>query len=63
MILRFPTWVLSLLLIGGLLLGIPATSAAQVIKSGPPACPGVALTFDLCPVKKGSGYDKPLMEF
>jgi peptidoglycan/xylan/chitin deacetylase (PgdA/CDA1 family) len=63
MVLRSPICVLSLLLIGSWLLGIPVTSAAQVIKSGPPACPGVALTFDLCPVKKGSGYDKPLMDF
>jgi peptidoglycan-N-acetylglucosamine deacetylase len=40
-----------------------AQSAAQVIKSGPPTCPGVALTFDLCPVRKGSGYDQPLMDY
>ena len=40
-----------------------AESAAQVIKSGPPTCPGVALTFDLCPVRKGSGYDQPLMDY
>jgi peptidoglycan/xylan/chitin deacetylase (PgdA/CDA1 family) len=38
-------------------------SAAQVIKSGPSSCPGVALTFDLCPVRKGSGYDQPLMDY
>ena len=38
-------------------------SVAQVIKSGPPACPGVALTFDLCPVHKGSGYDQPLVDY
>ncbi len=36
---------------------------AQVITAGPPACPGVALTFDLCPVRKGSGYDQPLMDY
>jgi len=63
MVLRLLTWVLSILLIGGLPLGIPATSAAQVIKSGSPACPGVALTFDLCPVSKGSGYDQALMDY
>jgi peptidoglycan/xylan/chitin deacetylase (PgdA/CDA1 family) len=63
MVRRSPAWVLSILLIGGLPLGIPATSAAQVIKSGPPACPGVALTFDLCPVIKGSGYDQALMDY
>lgn len=63
MVRRSSAWVLSILLIGGLPLGIPATSAAQVIKSGPPACPSVALTFDLCPVSKGSGYDQALMGY
>ena len=42
---------------------IPVPAVAQVIKSGPPTCPGVALTFDLCPVRKGSGYDQPLMDY
>ncbi|HEY5932655.1 MAG TPA: polysaccharide deacetylase family protein [Nitrospira sp.] len=42
---------------------IPIDGDAQVIKSGPPTCPGVALTFDLCPVQKGSGYDQPLMDY
>jgi peptidoglycan-N-acetylglucosamine deacetylase len=41
----------------------PVAAVAQVIKSGPPTCPGVALTFDLCPVRKGSGYDQPLMDY
>lgn len=50
-------------LIGHLSLAVPPMSSAQVIKSGPPACPGVALTFDLCPVKKGSGYDTPLLDY
>jgi peptidoglycan-N-acetylglucosamine deacetylase len=36
---------------------------AQVITSGSPSCSGVALTFDLCPVRKGSGYDQPLMDY
>ncbi len=40
-----------------------ATAHAQVIRSGPPSCPGVALTFDLCPVRKASGYDSPLIEY
>jgi len=35
----------------------------QVIKSGPPACPGVALTFDLCPVRDGTGYDQALIDY
>lgn len=38
-------------------------SYAQVIKSGPAACPAIALTFDLCPVRKGPGYDKALVEY
>ena len=44
------------------LMPLPPTFA-QVITSGPPSCPGVALTFDLCPVRKGSGYDQPLMDY
>lgn len=60
--------VLRRLLIGMLLTAIPwpfvlGDSVAQVIKSGPPNCPGVALTFDLCPVRKGTGYDQPLMDY
>jgi peptidoglycan/xylan/chitin deacetylase (PgdA/CDA1 family) len=43
--------------------GFPAVAAAQVITSGPPACPAVALTFDLCPVRKGPGYDAALVEY
>ncbi|MCP9451317.1 MAG: polysaccharide deacetylase family protein [Nitrospira sp.] len=36
---------------------------AQVIRSGSPHCPGVALTFDLCPVKNGSGIDEALLDY
>lgn len=36
--------------------------AAQVIKSGPPSCKAVALTFDMCPVREGVGYDAPLID-
>lgn len=41
------------------------TNAAdgQVITSGPPSCAGVALTFDLCPVRWGKGFDEPLMDY
>jgi peptidoglycan/xylan/chitin deacetylase (PgdA/CDA1 family) len=38
-------------------------SRGQVIKSGSPACPAIALTFDLCPVRKGAGYDKALIDY
>ena len=41
----------------------PGLAPAQVIKTGPPSCPGIALTFDLCPVRKGSGYDQALVDY
>lgn len=41
----------------------PLVSSAQVITSGPSSCPGVALTFDLCPVRKGPGYDADLVDY
>ncbi|WP_447973608.1 polysaccharide deacetylase family protein [Nitrospira sp. Kam-Ns4a] len=36
-------------------------SAAQVIRAGPKTCRAVAFTFDLCPVRAGSGYDAALV--
>ena len=36
---------------------------AEVVRSGPPACPTIALTFDLCPVRKGAGYDQALIDY
>ncbi len=36
---------------------------ADVIKSGPPECKAVALTFDLCPVRGGIGYDAELIKY
>ena len=42
---------------------MPSFTQAQVIKSGPPSCPGVALTFDLCPVRNGGGYDQALIDY
>jgi peptidoglycan/xylan/chitin deacetylase (PgdA/CDA1 family) len=38
----------------------PAT--AQVIRAGPSMCRGIALTFDMCPVREGSGYDEGLVQ-
>jgi peptidoglycan-N-acetylglucosamine deacetylase len=55
--------LLGVLLVGCLGILPPARGAAQVIKSGPPTCPGVALTFDLCPVRKRPGYDQPLIDY
>ena len=42
---------------------VPSIAPAQVITSGPSSCPGVALTFDLCPVRKETGYDQALVEY
>ncbi len=58
----FP-WMLRTLLIGSLGVFSSPAATAQVIKSGPPSCPGVALTFDLCPVKKSPGYDQSLVDY
>lgn len=38
-------------------------SPAQVIRSGAPSCQAVALTFDLCPVRQGTGYDAELINY
>ncbi|HKW85744.1 MAG TPA: polysaccharide deacetylase family protein [Nitrospiraceae bacterium] len=35
---------------------------AQVIRSGSPTCKAIALTFDMCPVRDGAGYDAPLID-
>ncbi len=50
-------------LLCGLSLVWPATGRAQVVTSGPASCPGVALTFDLCPVRNGPGYDQALIDY
>lgn len=39
----------------------PDAGFAEVIREGPRACKAVALTFDMCPVREGSGYDEPLV--
>jgi peptidoglycan-N-acetylglucosamine deacetylase len=39
----------------------PLTTFAEVIREGTRACKAVALTFDMCPVREGSGYDEPLV--
>lgn len=49
--------------LGALMLLAPVNSRAQVITSGPSACPTIALTFDLCPVRNGAGYDKALIDY
>ena len=37
-------------------------ASAQVVMSGPTTCPGVALTFDRCPVRHPVGYDAALVD-
>lgn len=42
----------------------PLTWASdETITRGPEDCHCVALTFDLCPVKEGDGYNKELMDY
>jgi len=60
---RYLPGMLGLVLTMLLVPAIPTFTQAQVIKSGPPSCPGVALTFDLCPVQKGAGYDQALIDY
>ncbi|MEK7293829.1 MAG: hypothetical protein AAB049_02520, partial [Nitrospirota bacterium] len=48
--------------LSGLLL-LSGDGAAQVIRSGTPSCQAVALTFDLCPVRQGTGYDAELIDY
>ncbi len=45
-----------------LTLAVPAEASAQVIRSGPATCRAVAVTFDLCPVRAGLGYDEALIQ-
>jgi len=61
--LRYSPGILCLALTMLLVPAMPPFTQAQVIKSGPPSCPGVALTFDLCPVRKGAGYDQALIDY
>jgi len=46
-----------------ILLSCSSDGAAQVIKGGAPSCKAVALTFDLCPVRQGTGYDAALIDY
>lgn len=48
--------------LSGLLL-LSGDGAAQVIRGGTPSCQAVALTFDLCPVRQGTGYDAALVDY
>jgi peptidoglycan/xylan/chitin deacetylase (PgdA/CDA1 family) len=48
--------------LSGLLL-FSGDGTGQVIKGGAPNCKAVALTFDLCPVRQGTGYDADLIDY
>lgn len=41
---------------------LPAIGRAQVVRSGPPTCQAVAITFDLCPVRQGAGFEADLIQ-
>ena len=43
------------------LVGIHGRAAAQLVRAAGPACPAIAITFDMCPVRTG-GFDAPLIE-
>jgi peptidoglycan/xylan/chitin deacetylase (PgdA/CDA1 family) len=45
------------------LLLLAGDGSAQVITGGAPGCRAVALTFDLCPVLQGTGYDAALIDY
>ncbi|MDN5940881.1 MAG: polysaccharide deacetylase family protein [Nitrospira sp.] len=61
--LRDSSGILCLALMVLLVPAMPSVTRAQVVRSGPPSCPGVALTFDLCPVRNGTGYDQALIDY
>lgn len=54
-------WCFIIAMIAVCNLGLSSMSYAEVIREGPRGCKAVALTFDLCPVRDGSGYDEPLV--
>lgn len=57
-------WAIGWWAIVGLACGLHIGEAqAQVIKAGPNSCPAVALTYDLCPVRTASGFDRELIDF
>lgn len=60
---RYFPYMLCFILAALLVPVVPRHTQAQVIKSGPASCPGVALTFDLCPVRNGAGYDQALIDY
>jgi len=43
-------------------LGVTVAEVPQIIRSGPRGCHEVAITFDVCPVHSGSGFDEGLVD-
>jgi len=60
---RMQRYLLGILLTGSSWLFLAVDSAVQVITSGPPTCSGVALTFDLCPVRPQASHDQRAVEW
>ena len=56
---RVATLVLLLLNLAGR--ASAGTQLAPVVKEGPAGCHEIALTFDLCPVRGGTGWDRALV--
>jgi len=56
---RVATLVLLLLNLAGR--ASAGTQLAPVVKEGPAGCHEIALTFDLCPVREGTGWDAALI--
>lgn len=44
-------------------LATPATHDERIITGGPRDCNCVAITFDLCPVREGDGYNEELINY
>lgn len=44
-----------------LALGLAGWTDAGIVRSGPAGCKALAFTFDLCPVKSGTGFDDGLV--
>lgn len=44
-------------------LAMAGDGTAQVVREGPGSCKAVALTFDLCPVRQGPGFDPALVDY
>ena len=62
MLLRYVYSLLAVMILTVLTLLTSASATGQVIRSGPITCRGIALTFDMCPVRDGTGFDDGLIQ-